>query len=289
VIIVPIGHDQSVYGRQWVVRLLLVINAAVFALTYLAGRGADEAIDKAASALDRVVEEYPEGRVPPQSVASLPPGARARLKQLVAASEEDTQAEGSLAVDRAVRRLVVAVESQPHVRYGYRPGKPSVIGFFTSTFMHADLMHLVGNLLFLWLAGAVIECFWEAGPFTILYLLSGCAGTLAHHLSAPSSMIPLVGASGAIAGLMGAFVVGHPETRIRMFYALWVRFGTVTVPAWVLIPAWFVLQVGYAFVDSNGGVAYWAHVGGFLTGVAGALVMRWGNWVSYDAARIVKS
>src|SRR5262249_48014732 len=138
--------------------------------------------------------------------------------------------------------------------------------------------------------GAVIECFWEAGPFLILYGVSAAAGTLAHHLASPGSMVPLVGASGAIAGVMGAFLVGHPRTRIKLVYAIWVLkplVGRAGVPAWILLPGWFLLELGFALFNNGDGVAYWAHVGGFLVGIAGAFVMKIGGWVVYDAADVL--
>ena len=145
-------------------------------------------------------------------------------------------------------------------------------------------------MLFLWLVGVVIECFWERLPFAILYVAAGGVATLAHHLASPDSMVPLIGASGAIAGLMGAFVVGHPRTKIKVFYAAWVirpLVGTMSVAAWLLIPAWVALQIGYALLFPGDGVAYWAHVGGFAAGVIGALIMRWGGWVVYDAEQVL--
>ena len=105
--------------------------------------------------------------------------------------------------------------------------------------------------------------------------------------------LPLVGASGAIAGLMGAFLVGHPRTRVRVLVAPWpVRpfFTTGAVPVWLLLPGWFLLQVGFGLHGAKGrgdGVACWAHVGGFLTGVVGAVIMKIGGWVVYDAAEVL--
>ena len=292
-LILPFGHDKSVYGRQWITWLFIVINVIVFAVTAAMDRGADERIRSAVEALDTAHEIYPEARVPSAVFAPLSLRLRVVLAFITSDDPDDAEAPGSFEVRKAARRLVVAVGERPSTRFGYTPGKPTKIGFFANSFMHADLWHLVGNMLFLWLVGTVIECYWESLPFTILYAASAAIGTLAHHLAGPMSQIPLVGASGAIAGLMGAFLVGHPRTRVKMFIAPWLFrpfFTTRAVPVWLLLPGWFLLQLGSGIHGSGGkgdGVAYWAHVGGFLAGVVGAVIMKMGGWVVYDAEDVL--
>ena len=292
-LILPFGHDKTVYGRQWITWFLIAINVLVFLATALMDRRASEQIHSAAELLDTAHEIYPEARVPSAVFAPLQPRLRAVLAFVTSDDPDDEGAPGSFEVRKAAKRLVAAVEAQPSARFGYRPGRPSVIGFLASPFMHADVWHLLGNMLFLWLVGAVIECYWESLPFVLLYAISAATGTLAHHLAAPASLIPLVGASGAIAGLMGAFLVGHPTTRVKVLIApLPVRryHATVSVPVWLLLPGWFLLQLGLGLHGKRGngeGVAYWAHVGGFLTGVVGAMIMKIGGWVVYDAAEVL--
>src|SRR5262245_21964263 len=212
-VILPYGHDQTVYGRQWIMSILIALNVVVFLVSYLLDRGASAAIHDAASAVDRIHEQYPDARVRPKAVEALPPELKDAVDELVSDDPEDMVAPGAASLGRAVKQLVNAVNEKPAIRFGYRPGKPSALGFLTTLFMHGDIEHLLGNMLFLWLAGAVIECFWEPLPFAILYFAAGFAGTAAHHLAAPASMTPLIGASGAISGLLGAFVVGHPQTK----------------------------------------------------------------------------
>ena len=286
--ILPYGHDQNVYGRQWITIGLIAVNVLVFALTFLLGQGADRDIGAALVEVERVTEQYPDARVSPAAVASLPPSARKDLP-FVSDDPDDAGEPGEPELRWAVKRLVAAVNAKPTLRFGYRPGKPTALGFATHSFLHADVGHLAGNMLFLWLAGLVVECFWEHLAFLGLYLVAGAAGALAHHLSAPDSLIPMVGASGAIAGLMGAFVVGHPRARINIFYAGWVVrpfVGRTAMRAWLVIPAWVGLQLVYGVIDKGQGVAYWAHVGGFALGVAAALVMKWGGWVAIDGERM---
>jgi len=292
-LILPYGHDKSVYGRQWITWLLIAINVVVFAVTAMMERGAGERIRSAVDALDTAHEIYPEARVPSAIFAPLTPRLRAVLGFITSDDPDDADAAGSFEVRKAARRLVAAVGDRPTVRFGYTPGRPHALGFFFNAFMHADIFHLAGNMLFLWLVGTVIECYWEMLPFAILYAVSAAIGTLAHHLAAPSSLIPLVGASGAIAGLMGAFLVGHPRTRVKMFFFPWIlrpHYLTRAVPVWLLLPGWFLLQLYFGVEASGGkgdGVAYWAHVGGFLTGVLGAVIMKLGGWVVYDAAEVL--
>lgn len=286
--ILPYGHDQNVYGRQWITIGLIAVNVLVFALTFLLGPRADRDVDAALATMESVSERYPDARVTSAAVASLPPSVR-NSQPFVSDDPEDLGEPGEPELRWAVGRLVAASDAMPMNRFGYRPGKPTVTTLVTHTFLHADLTHLAGNMLFLWLAGLVVECFWEHLAFLGLYLLAGVAGAAAHHLSAPGSMVPMVGASGAIAGLLGAFLVGHPRAKIKILYGFLLFRGFVgrtAVPAWLLIPGWLLLQLGYGLFDRGaGGVAYWAHVGGFALGIVAALGMRWGGWVAVDGER----
>src|SRR5262245_51663566 len=147
-VILPYGHDQTVYGRQWVMSILIALNVFVFLVSYLLDRGATTDIDKAAREVDRIHAAYPDARVLPKAVETLPEAIQDELPPLVSDDPEDIEAPGSAALGRAVRQLVNAVNAKPSFRFGYRPGKPSVLGLFTMLFMHGDIEHLVGNMLF---------------------------------------------------------------------------------------------------------------------------------------------
>ena len=201
-LILPYGHDKSVYGRQWITWLIIAINVLVFAVTTMMERGVEARIHSAVEALDAAHEIYPEARVPSAIFAPLSLRMRVGLAFITSDDPGDADAPGSFEVRKAARRFVVAVGERPSTRFGYTPGKPTTIGFVSSPFMHADVWHLAGNMLFLWIVGTVIECYWETLPFLILYGVSASIGTLAHHLAGPMSQLPLVGASGAIAGVM---------------------------------------------------------------------------------------
>jgi membrane associated rhomboid family serine protease len=142
-------------------------------------------------------------------------------------------------------------------------------GLLTSMFLHAGWAHLIGNMLFLWVFGDNVEDTMGHARYLLFYLLCGLAAGGLQIALDPRSSVPLVGASGAIAGVLGAYIILFPHGRIRTI----IGFFVVLVPAWVQIGLWAVLQFfsGFASLgvrtDEGGGVAYWAHVGGFVAGV----------------------
>ena len=163
--------------------------------------------------------------------------------------------------------------------WGLVPAYFSWVTVLTSMFLHGGFLHVGGNMLYLWIFGDNVEDRLGHGRFVAFYLLCGVAAALAQMFVSPSSQVPLVGASGAIAGVMGAYYVMYPHSRIVTlipFFFLQV----VEVPAIFFLGIWFLMQflngVGsIAQVEAGtGGVAFWAHVAGFVTGVAGALVLR---------------
>lgn len=136
----------------------------------------------------------------------------------------------------------------------------------TSMFLHGGWLHLLGNLWFLWVFGNNVEDAMGHRRFVAFYLICGVAAALAQVGADPDSTIPMVGASGAISGVMGAYAVLYPRVRIHTLVVLVIFFFRVSVPAWVMLGYWFLLQLGSARVDPMGGVAFWAHAGGFLAG-----------------------
>ena len=144
------------------------------------------------------------------------------------------------------------------------------ITLLTSMFMHAGWMHIVGNMIYLWAFGREIEDVMGSGRFLVFYLAGGIVAMFAQIAADPFSHIPSLGASGAIAAVMGAFIVTFPRDRIRTVLFLFIFFRVTFIPAAVLIGCWFLLQVfdvGVVAQVKTGGVAYLAHIGGFLFGV----------------------
>jgi len=138
----------------------------------------------------------------------------------------------------------------------------------TSLFLHAGWMHLAGNMLFLWIFGDNLEDMLGHAAFALFYLASGLGADLAHWAADPGSAVPTVGASGAIAGVMGGYLLLFPKARIDILLILIIFFKVFSVPAWLMLGLWFAFQVvnGYGTDITGGGVAYWAHAGGFVLG-----------------------
>jgi membrane associated rhomboid family serine protease len=151
-------------------------------------------------------------------------------------------------------------------------GQSSLITPLTSMFLHGGWFHLIGNMWFLWVFGNNVEDSMGHARYFVFYLLSGLAAAAAQTLVNPSSPIPMVGASGAISGVMGAYVILYPRVRVHMLVFLGFFITRVAVPAFLMLGYWFLLQLlGGSFAQGEGGgVAFWAHAGGF---VAGALLI----------------
>ena len=162
------------------------------------------------------------------------------------------------------------------------PDRFQTLSLFTSMFLHGGWMHLIGNMWFLWIFGDNIEDILGPGRYLLFYLVCGAAAGLAHYAFNSESRIPTVGASGAIAGIMGAYFVLYPRSRIVTLIPIFFFIQIVEVPAIVFLGLWFVLQfisgVGSIAAatagEPAGGVAFWAHVAGFVAGVSGVLVFK---------------
>jgi membrane associated rhomboid family serine protease len=158
--------------------------------------------------------------------------------------------------------------------YGLVPDHFAVINIFTSMFLHGGWFHVLGNMWFLWIFGDNIEDILGHGKFLLFYLMCGVVAALTQVLFDPSSRVPMVGASGAIAGVMGAYMVKFPRARILTFAIIIFFFTTFEVPAWAMLIYWFALQLfgGFDSITASqyshaGGTAFLAHVGGFIAGM----------------------
>jgi membrane associated rhomboid family serine protease len=165
--------------------------------------------------------------------------------------------------------------------YGVVPARFDSFTLVTSTFLHAGWAHFLGNMLFLWIFGDNVEDRLGHVRYAAFYLLCGAAAGVAHVYMNPMSRIPTIGASGAIAGIMGGYFVLYPQSRVLALVPLFFYFEVVEVPAIVFLGIWFLMQffygVGSMAVRTSveaGGVAFWAHIAGFVAGMAGVLVLR---------------
>jgi len=158
--------------------------------------------------------------------------------------------------------------------YGLVPDQFSFHAVLTSMFLHGGWLHLLGNMWFLWIFGDNIEDILGSAKYLLFYLLCGAAAAMAQVLANPDSRIAMVGASGAIAGVMGAYMVKFPHSRILSLVTIIFFFTTIEVPAWLMLIWWFFIQffngvgtIGRSHVSEGGGIAFLAHVGGFVAGI----------------------
>ena len=169
-------------------------------------------------------------------------------------------------------------------KYAFIPAHPHLLSYLTANFLHGGWLHIIGNMWFLWLAGAILEDTWGRLIYPIFYLVAGVAALQIHAWFNPGSMVPTLGASGAVAAAMGAFLVRFPKTKIEVAVILGVRslinllMGQgirINAAAYWLLPAWLLTEVfsGY-WVGKSSGAAHWAHVGGFAFGALAALALR---------------
>jgi rhomboid family protein len=148
-------------------------------------------------------------------------------------------------------------------------GTPHYATVITSMFMHGGWFHIIGNMWFLWVFGNNIEDSMGHARFVVFYLLCGVAAAFTQLLADPHSHVPMVGASGAISGVLGAYILLFPRVRVHTLVTLGFFVTTVALPAYVMLGYWFVLQLLLGTVSRTaGGIAVWAHVGGFVAGVA---------------------
>jgi membrane associated rhomboid family serine protease len=164
--------------------------------------------------------------------------------------------------------------------YGLVPADFAWVNVFTSMFLHGGWMHLIGNMWFLWVFGDNIEDVLGKWRYILFYLACGAAAGMAQCFLNSDSTVPMVGASGAIAGIMGAYMIKFPGARIVSLVMIVIFVTTVEVPAWLMLIFWFGTQflngvgsIGTSHASHAGGVAFMAHVGGFLAGIALILLM----------------
>lgn len=223
----PYRDENETQRPAIVTGLLIAIN--VLAWIFVQGAGSAFALAKSVCEL---------GLIPGELTLSLPPGTSFPMAE----------------------NLVCATD----------PGR-QISNVFTSMFLHGSWLHLLGNMWFLWIFGNNIEDSMGHLRFVLFYILCGLAAALAQVLADPDSPIPMVGASGAISGVMGAYLVLFPRVRVYALIFLGFFFTSVGMPAWVMLGYWFLIQIFSGLVSigagAEGGVAFWAHAGGFIAGV----------------------
>jgi membrane associated rhomboid family serine protease len=279
-VIIPISHERMSARRLPVVTAALIVACIVVQIV-LTVRG-DHGGDGNADARTHVVEyftQHPYLSVKPDAIPELD-AETVQMAHMasgaIEAPDEAARASEQKELDALVAEATrAAATDDPIHRFGYVPASPSVLALFTSQFVHSGWFHLLGNMYFLVLCGMTLEDRWGRLVFPLFYLASGAVAALSHGLLHPHDTAPLVGASGAIAGCMGAFAVALARTRMRFALLVTFRPRTFTAPAFVVLPFWAAFEALWGWVLPGDGTAHFAHVGGFVFGVVAATVLRW--------------
>jgi membrane associated rhomboid family serine protease len=186
-----------------------------------------------------------------------------------------------LSLGQGLNRFLMEFALVPgQVSYGIQTGehwRGIVPPFFTSMFLHGGWLHLIGNMWFLWIFGDNVEDALGSFRFVFFYLACGLAAGFTHFILGPSSAVPTIGASGAIAGVLGGYLVLYPGARVLTLVPLGFFMRIMELPAALMIGLWFLIQLASGLLTQGmegGGVAWWAHVGGFIAGLALVKLLR---------------
>jgi membrane associated rhomboid family serine protease len=282
-LLIPLGVDSHESRLPRATVALIALNVLVFLFT----SGAD---------VTRATSEQEElERIAEHTVRGLPPAVQERASShssALAFLDADSQWRSEVHSSRDRERIEACLEGyralktrHPFHRFGFVPAEIGPLRLISHQFLHADLLHLLFNMLFLWAVGGLLELTLGPALFVSSYLVSGVAAALAHAFAHPGSAEPAIGASGAVAGLMGMFAALHLRQPLRLALVaglgLAPRILILSLPAWVFLGLWLLEQLFFAsFRSSVLGVAFLAHLGGFVFGVALALLLRSRGWVS---------
>ena len=289
--LIPIKHE-NMEARRWpiVTLALIAINTVVFLFTTMSMHDEAPQIGEVKSDILILAAVHPELKMRPEAQLLVDgfkkshPVAWAQVQnpnhstinpfdaQLKRTQDpEKLQQE----MDSLTERYVKLSSSSITERYAFVPAHPTALSYLTANFLHGGWLHLIGNMWFLWLAGFVLEDVWGRWLYAAFYLIAGAAALQFHAWLNQGSITPTLGASGAVAALMGAFLVRFPKMKIEMAWLFMFRLRRFQAPAYCLLPLWLVAEVFYgSLLGSNSGVAHWAHVGGFVFGAVAALGLQ---------------
>lgn len=288
--IIPIGHESnSVRRLPWVTFAVMAACLVIHIFVYVQVKKASREFEKTALEYIEYYIQHPYLELDPEIKEQMFGKDNVQIDQLLelyrsqASANRARQVEEQEELNQLAEKLQNSMEKIPYRKWGFIPAQMSFLGLLTYMFIHSGWLHLLGNLFFLYLTGPFIEDVWGRMIYSIFYLSAGFVAALMFAWHYPSFSGPLVGASGAIAGVMGAFLVRYWNTRIEFFYffLIFVR-GTFKAPAWLMLPLWFLLELFNARImdsispdGSGGGVAHWAHVWGFVFGAGCALLIKY--------------
>lgn len=291
--ILPLGHEQtSVRRLPWVTFAIMGVCCVAYVLTATGVQRAERGLLETAREVQQYFLEHPYLELDNRLKQRMGPAEVEQLEVVLEVtrsmgpkppSDPNELRRQQIEFESLVTELFEAREQSPYYTWGLVPAEPSLHGLITHQFMHVGFWHLFGNLFMLYLVGPFVEDVWGRPLFGAFYLVAGVVAALFFVARYPNFDGPLIGASGAIAGVMGAFLVRYWSTRIRFFYwFFFVLVGTFSAPAWLMLPLWFAKELVFAHVgdvvasqSGGGGVAYWAHVAGFGFGAVTALVISY--------------
>ena len=289
-LLLPIKHENMTARRWPVVTItIIVLNFAVLLATNDAIQEQGQKLAQVKLHLLMLAAMHPELEVPPEAqdlvstVRTHNPKLWERMQRQTRDLEDGWDARIRMTEDLEPlqqemnslgRQYAELSASSITEHYAFVPAHTAPIAYVTANFLHGGWLHLIGNMWFLWLAGIVLEDKWGRIIYTVFYFTAGAAALQFWAWLNPGSMTPTLGASGAIAALMGAFLIRFPKTRIRIFYMITFRPRWFVAPAYTLLPLWLLVEVFWGLMGGEGNTANWAHVGGFLFGMAAALAVR---------------
>ncbi len=290
--LIPIKHE-NMQARRWpvITLALIAINTAVFLFTMSAIDDESPQLGEVKWHIIELAATHPELKLPPEAqqladgykkshptqwdhVASpyrdIIDAYDAKIKMI----EETPRLQSEM--DSLNATFVSLYKTSITEQYAFVPANPTAISYLTANFLHGGWLHLIGNMWFLWLAGFVLEDVWGRWLYSAFYLLAGVAALQFYAWSNPGSITPTLGASGAVAALMGAFLVRFPKMKIEMAWLFIFKLYRFKAAAYWLLPMWLFMEIFYGTLfGTNGGVAHWAHVGGFLFGALAALAIQY--------------
>jgi membrane associated rhomboid family serine protease len=289
--LIPLKHE-NMEARRWpvVTIALIAINAVVFLFTLGAMENEAPHLGEVKSHILILAALHPDVKLQPESQRLVDGFKRshpdqwkkvqspyrdiinaydARMKTMEDPAKLQTEA------DSLNAEFVKLSASSIIQQYAFVPADERPISYLTANFLHGGWLHIIGNMWFLWLAGFVLEDAWGRWLYSAFYLIAGAAALQFYAWTNPGSITPTLGASGAVAALMGAFLVRFPKMKIEMAWIFFFRLFRFKAAAYWLLPLWLGVEIFYgSLFGSSSGVAHWAHVGGFLFGAIAAVAIQ---------------
>ncbi len=282
--LIPIGHEENTVRRMPWVSITIIALCFLALIAVKLGGSSEAAINAAFQRAVGYYFQHPYLELDPRLEKLIFHGGREgeaeAFQEIVEQfgqkppEDRETREAQQAELDRLVQEAFERLDSHPFHRWGLVPAHVTAVTLVTHMFLHAGWLHLIGNMLIFYLSGPFLEDRWGRPLFAGFYLAGGVLAALAFVAANPESQVPLVGASGAVAACMGAFLVLFWRTKIRFYYWIGLLFhGTFDAPAWLMLPLWLAKEMVFADASSRmpgggTGIAHLAHVWGFLFGAA---------------------